>query len=99
MNQVEEQLLALPGPDSWSATIFQLESIATLARQLQDWDLAESTAQKIKDHDPSYAGGYYALALSAQHRGDATLAKQYLATADRLWSTSDADIRAQLRLR
>ena len=99
MNQVEEQLLALPGPDSWSATLFQLESIATLARQLQDWDLAQSTAQKIKDHDPSYAGGYYALALSAQHRGDATLAKQYLATADRLWSTSDADIRAQLRLR
>jgi len=37
MTQVEQQLLALPGPDSWSGALFELESIAGLARQLVDW--------------------------------------------------------------
>ena len=99
MNQVEQQLLALPGPDSWSGTLFELESIATLARRIGDWELAESTAQKIRDHDSSYAGAYFALALSAQHRGDKNSAKEYFATADKLWSTADADVRSQLQLR
>ena len=97
MAQVEQQLLALPGPDSWSGALFELESIAALARRLGDWELAESTAQKIKEHDSSYGGAYYALALSAEHRGDAAAARQFLATADRLWSGADQDIRAQLR--
>ena len=99
MTQVEQQLLGLPGPDSWSGTLFELESIAALARRIGDWELAESTAQKIKDHDSSYAGAYLALALSAQHRGDKASARNYLATADKLWSSADADVRSQLQLR
>ena len=89
MEGIEKDLVALPGPDAWSEALFQLEYIARLARDLGDWQLAESTAHRIVNHDPSYAGGYFALGLVAAHSGNTQVAKKELATAEKLWSKAD----------
>jgi tetratricopeptide (TPR) repeat protein len=92
MQQVEEQLVAVPGPDAWSEALFQLDSIARIARETGDWELAEYTARKMVKHDPSYAGGYFASGLVAEHQGDTSTARQAFATADKLWGKADADV-------
>jgi len=46
-------------------------------------------------HDPSYAGGYFALGLVAEHQGDVPTAKQEFATAEKLWSKADADLQSR----
>jgi tetratricopeptide (TPR) repeat protein len=94
MNQIEDKIIALPGPDDWCEALFELDSIAKAARQAGDWELAESTAQKMVRHDPSYAGGHYTLAVVADHRGDSATAKQEFTEAERLWSKADPDVRA-----
>jgi tetratricopeptide (TPR) repeat protein len=93
LEKLEEEIVAVPGPDAWSEALFQLECIAKVARQVGDWELAGSTARKMIEHDPSYAGGYFALALVAENQGDGPTARQELATAEKLWSKADADVR------
>ncbi len=92
MRQIEEKIAAVPGPDAWSEALFELESIAQVARQVEDWELAESTARRMIQHDPSYAGGYCALGLVAEHQGDTGMARQEFAIAEKLWSKADADL-------
>lgn len=92
MERIEKNILAVPGPDAWSGALFQLEYIARMARDAGDWELAESTAQKMIEHDPSYAGGYLALGLVAKQRGNAATANQEFAKAEKLWSKADADL-------
>ncbi len=92
MEGIEKDIVAVPGPDAWSEALFQLGSIARMAREIDDWELAEHTAQKMIQHDPSYAGGYFAHALAAKHRGDALTAQREFATAEKLWSKADADL-------
>jgi tetratricopeptide (TPR) repeat protein len=92
MKQIEDKIDAVVGPDAWCEALFQFESIARLSREVGDWDLAESTARRMIQHDPSYAGGYYALGLVAEHQGDAATARQEFATAEKLWSKADPDL-------
>jgi tetratricopeptide (TPR) repeat protein len=92
VTQIEEKITAMPGPDSWCDALFQLESIAQQARQADDWDLAESTARKMVEHDPSYAGGYYELGLVAEHRGDTATAQKEFDAAQKRWSKADSDL-------
>ena len=92
LEELEKEIVAVPGPDAWSEALFQLEYIARVAREAGDWELAESTAEKLVEHDPSYAGGYFALGLVAEHRGNTQAAKEELAKAERLWSKADADL-------
>jgi tetratricopeptide (TPR) repeat protein len=92
MEGIEKDLVAVPGPDAWSAALFQLEYIARVAREAGDWALAESTAQKMIEHDPSYAGGYFALGLVAEHKGDAPSAKEAFSKGEKLWSKADIDL-------
>lgn len=89
---LEKLALAMPGPDAWSAAHFQLEAIAKTARQADDWQLAEFTAQQMIQHDPHYAGGHFALGLAAKHKGDAAAARQHFAEAEKLWSKADKDL-------
>jgi tetratricopeptide (TPR) repeat protein len=89
---IEKLIVAAPGPDAWSAALFELESIAQSARQLGDWELAGDTARELVQHDPSYAGGYFELGLVAEHTGDAAKARQQFATAEKLWSKADKDL-------
>jgi tetratricopeptide (TPR) repeat protein len=92
LKEVEERIRAVPGPDAWVQALFQMESIAHIARDNGAWDLAEYTAQQMIDHDPSYAGGYYALGLVAEHAGKSALAQQQFAKAETLWSKADPDL-------
>lgn len=94
MQKIENDLVAVPGPDAWSEALFQLEYIARVAREAGDWELAESTAQRMIKHDPSYAGGYFALSLAAEHKGDSLAAKQEFAKGEKLWSKADAPFKS-----
>ncbi len=92
MKEIEEQLRASPGPDARSQALIQLDSIARRARETEEWALAEFTAQEIIQQDPSYAGGYYALGLATEQRGDLAAASQQFGVAERLWSEADQDL-------
>jgi tetratricopeptide (TPR) repeat protein len=94
MEGIEKDIAAVPGPDAWSEALFQLEYIARFAREIGNWELAEHTAQKMIQHDPSYAGGYFALGLVSEHQGNAATAKQEFATAEKLWSKADAELQS-----
>jgi tetratricopeptide (TPR) repeat protein len=94
IEKLEEEMIAVPGPDAWSEALFQLESIEKIARRVGDWDLVGQTAQKMIQHDPSYAGGYFALGWVAEHEGDTSMARQKFAAAEKLWSKADADVRS-----
>ena len=93
MERIVKDVVAVSGPDGWSEAVFQLEYIARVAREASDWTLAESAAQEMIRHDPSYAGGYFGLGLVAEHQGNASTAKQEFAMAQKLWSKADADVR------
>jgi tetratricopeptide (TPR) repeat protein len=92
IKDIEKMILAMPGPDAWSAARFELESIAQRARQNGDWDLSESTAREIIRHDPTYAGGYFALGLAADHAGHIVQAREHFAAAEKFWSKADKDL-------
>ena len=92
MKAIEKDLRASLGPDTRSQALIQLESIALRARDMQEWALAELTAQEMIQLDPSYAGGYYALGLAAENQKDSVLAGQQFAVAERLWSEADRDL-------
>ncbi len=92
MERIVKDVVAVSGPDAWSEALFQLEYIARVAREASDWTLAESAAQEMIGHDASYAGGYFALGLVAEHQGNTPTAKQEFATAQRLWSKADSNL-------
>jgi tetratricopeptide (TPR) repeat protein len=92
MERIVKDVVAMSGPDAWSEALFQLEYIARVAREASDWTLAESAARDMIQHDSSYAGGYFALGLVAEHEGNASTAKEEFATAQRLWSKADAGL-------
>jgi protein-disulfide isomerase/Tfp pilus assembly protein PilF len=92
MKEIEEQLRASPGPDARSQALIQLDSIARRARETEEWALAAFTAQEIIQQDPSYAGGYYAMALVAEHEGNSAKAIQQFSVAENLWSEADKEL-------
>jgi protein-disulfide isomerase len=92
MKGIEEQLRASPGPDARSQALVQLDSIARRGRETEEWALAELTAQEMIQQDPSYAGGYYAMGLAAEHAGYSTKAIQQFSIAEKLWSEADRDL-------
>jgi tetratricopeptide (TPR) repeat protein len=89
---VQKSILAMPGPDAWSAATFQLETIAQQARDAGDWKLASLTARNMIEHNESYAGGYYAMALVARQAHDAAGEAKLLASAQKLWSKADPEL-------
>jgi tetratricopeptide (TPR) repeat protein len=93
MEATMKEIAAVTGPDAWSEALFQIEYIARVAREAGDWMLAEAAARQMISHDPSYAGGYLALALADKHKGNAPGAAQEFATAQRLWSKADTPLR------
>lgn len=92
MKEIEEQLRGSPGPDARSQALIQLDFIASRARETEEWALAEITAQEMIEQDPSYAGGYYAMGLVAEHEGDGVKATQQFSVAEKLWSEADKDL-------
>jgi tetratricopeptide (TPR) repeat protein len=97
--EIEKKVRAVPGPDAWSQALFQLESIASIARDAGDWELAEFTARQMIEHDPSYAGGYYALGLAAEHNGATDAAREQFKQAAQRWSKADPEMPELAQLR
>jgi tetratricopeptide (TPR) repeat protein len=84
---------ARPGPDAWAQTLFTIEAIARAAREVGDWDLAGWAAGQMLEHDPNYAGSHEALALVADHRGDAPTARAERALAAKYWENADPGVK------
>jgi tetratricopeptide (TPR) repeat protein len=99
LKQVIGGLRAMPMTDTWINALFPLEFIAQMAREYGDWNLAEFTARQMIDHDPSYAGGYYALGLAAEHSGETASARRQFQMAEKLWGAADPDLPQLVRLR
>ena len=51
------------------------------------------SARQMFEHDPNYAGAHEALALAAQHRGDALTARAERALAAKYWHNADPDLK------
>ena len=92
LREVERRIRAVPGPDAWTEALYRLEAIARVARETGAWELAAYTAEQMKDHDSAYAGTRYALALVAEHHGDAVAAAREFAAAVDLWKNADSDL-------
>ena len=92
LKSVQAQIRAVPGPDAWIQALFRLESIARMAREAGNWELAEYTAKQMENHDASYPGTLYALALVAEHKGDVAVARNQMTKAVQLWNKADSDL-------
>jgi tetratricopeptide (TPR) repeat protein len=93
LEDVVRKARALPGPDAWAQTLFTIEAIARAARDVGDWELAAWAARQMLEHDRNYAGSHYALALVAEHGGDAATARAERALADTYWKNADPDLK------
>lgn len=92
LQEVAKTLRALPGPDAWIQALFRLESLARLAREAGDWDLADFMARQMLEHDAAYAGSHMAAALVAERRGDGPAAARARGEAERYWRDADPDL-------
>jgi tetratricopeptide (TPR) repeat protein len=92
LTQAAARVRAEAGPDAWTQALFRLEALASAARAAGDWQLAESLARQMLEHDAAYAGSHYALALVAEQKGDNAKAVAEYAEAERLWRNADRDL-------
>jgi tetratricopeptide (TPR) repeat protein len=69
--------------------LYLLEHIARIAREQQQWELAQHAATLMIAFDPNYFGSHYGAALVAQHSGEAVKAQEEFATAKKLWAHAD----------
>ena len=90
--EAAKRVRAAPGPDAWSQALFTLESLTRTARAVGDWELAGQMARQLIEHDPTWAGSHYALALVAEHDGDAATAKAEFALAVKYWPKADPNL-------
>ena len=92
LTDVTAKVRAAPGPDAWTQALFAIELLARAAREAGDWDFADWAAHQMIEHDASYAGGHYVLALVAQHRGDRVDARARFGRAAQLRPHADPDL-------
>ena len=83
-----ESLASHRGADAL-AELYLLEHIARVARQQQQWELAERAAGLMMAFDAEYFGAHYAAGLVAEHNGDTAKVRQEMATAKQKWSHAD----------
>src|SRR5262249_11943687 len=89
LQEAAKKARAVPGPDAWTQTLFTLEGIARAARDVNDWEFAAWAAGQMREHDPNYAGTHNALALVAEHNGDAKTAAAERALVAKYWKNAD----------
>jgi tetratricopeptide (TPR) repeat protein len=69
--------------------LYLLEHIAKVARNQQQWELADYCANLMISFDPNYFSAHYATALVAQHKREAAKVQQEFTTAKQLWAHAD----------
>jgi len=99
LDGVVKRVRGEPGPDEWSQALFTLDGIARAAREAGDWPFAGRIAQQMLQHDPSYAGTHYALALVADHEGKRPTARAEFTLAEKYWKKADPDLPELIRSR
>ena len=77
--------------DSWSQGLFRVEVLSNLAREANQWEIAEQLADLMLAVDPYYGGSHYAKALAADRRGDEAKAAEEFKAAGKYWSHADMD--------
>ena len=92
LEEVARTLRGLPGPDAWIQALFRLESMARMAREVGQWELAEFMARQMLEHDAAFGGSHLALALVAERAGDREAAAEARAEAARFWRDADRDL-------
>ncbi len=92
IEDVVRKVRALPGPDNWVQALYTIDALGRTARDAGEWDLADWLAQQMLQHDPNYGGTHYALALVAQHKGDAAASRAEFDLAKKFWKNADADL-------
>ena len=97
LQEAVKKLRLAPGPDAWTQTLFTIEAIAHAAREVGDWEVAAWAARQMLEHDPNYAGTHRALALVAEHNGDAATARAENALAAKYWKNADRGVLELLR--
>ena len=80
------------GPDAWVQTLFSLEQVTRVARELGDWSLAAEFARLMQSHDRTYAGTQYALGCASEHDGNRAAARRFYAEALRGWARADRSL-------
>lgn len=83
---------AATSPDGWIESLYRLEAIATLARQIGDLSFAEESARLLTEHDGQYPGSHYAQALVEEKKGNAAGAKKHYAEAVKGWTKADSQL-------
>jgi tetratricopeptide (TPR) repeat protein len=78
--------------EDWAHTLFSIEGVARAARDVGDWDFAGFAARQLAAQDARYAGAHYALALVAEHNGEADAAQAGYGLAEKYWTSADADV-------
>src|SRR5262249_22229081 len=91
LKEVERKLRQDQSPDAWTQTLFRLEAIARVAREAGDAELSEYTAAQMLEHDPSYGGTHYAIAMAALKRNDDKTAQREFSLAEKYWRQADPD--------
>jgi tetratricopeptide (TPR) repeat protein len=99
LQQAMTKMRAERGPDNWTQALFQLEAIAKIAREINDWDLAATATAQLQEHDANYAGTHFSLALLAEQKGDKTTALAEFKLAEKLWSDADKDLPELLQIK
>lgn len=92
MERAAQKWRGLPGPDAWTQSLFRLEALTRSARSVGDWGLAARLSQMMLEHDSNYGGTHLALALVAQHDGNAATARREAELAAKAWASADADL-------
>jgi hypothetical protein len=92
LRQTADSLASHRGADAL-AELYLLEHIARIAREQQQWSLAQYTVILMMNFDPSYFGAHYAAALVAAHEGNIAKQQQEMATAKELWSHADPGLK------
>jgi tetratricopeptide (TPR) repeat protein len=80
---------ARSGPDAWAQSLFSLERVFRVARDLGDWTLATEVTQEMRELEPAYGGSHYSAAQIADHNGDRAGARQEFAKAIEAWRSAD----------
>ncbi len=82
---------AATGPDGWIESLYRLEAIAALARQIGDLAFAEESAQLLAQHDRQYPGAHYAQASVEERKGNSAQAKRLYGEAAKGWAKADRE--------
>ena len=92
LTKTADSLASHRGADAL-AELYLLEHIARIAREQEQWQLAQRTADLMMTFDPNYFGAHYAAALVAAHESNAVKQHQEMTAAQQLWSHADPGLK------